>query len=115
MDTVSIPNRLINASYSMPIRAMRLRTLAFARLTPLNFMSGNAPAIRITVLEWQEAYPESEQPYRDIEIAARDFEQAQVRFQGETVVYKFLNSARYLKREGAVMLEFNPQFLQACL
>lgn len=115
MDTVSIPNKLINASYSMPIRAMRLRTLALARLTPLNYITGDSPVIRITAQEWQEAFPESEQPYRDIEIAARDFEKAHARFSGETTAYKFLNSTRYLKGEGAVLLEFNPQFLLACV
>lgn len=115
METTNVPHRLICASYSMSLRALRLKNLALSKLTPLSYLFGVAPPIKVTALEWQEFYIDSEQPYRDLKIAARDFEKASLCFEGDSIRYKFLDDIKYISGKGEVVLNFNPDFLHACL
>ena len=79
------------------------------------FFRGCAPPVKVTALEWQEFYIDSEQPYRDLKIAASDFENAFLYFHGEFVSYKFLDRINYISSKGEVVLEFNANFLQTSL
>lgn len=115
MTTVNIPNRLIGARYSLSLRGLRLRTLAFSKLKYGDYMFGPVRPIIITALEWQDAYTDSEQPYRDLKFAVRDFASAYVTFVGDQNKYKFLDKAEYISGKGEVELIFNSDFLKACL
>lgn len=115
MTTVNIPNRLIGARYSLSLRGLRLRTLAFSKLKYGDYILGPVRPIIITALEWQDAYTDSEQPYRDLKFAVRDFASAYVTFVGDQNKYKFLAKAEYISGKGEVELIFNTDFLKACL
>jgi hypothetical protein len=114
MIMVTIPNKLINASYKMSLNAMRLRTLAFMRLTPIDYLIG-APPITISAEDWREVFIGSEQSYRDLMRAAKAFSKATVLFKGETKRVPFLDEVEYRSGAGNVVLYFNREFLLLCL
>lgn len=115
MDIVNIPNQLICAQYSMSLRAKRLKVIALTKLAPIHYVIGLAPKVVVTAKEWQNIYIDSEQPYRDLKIAVNDFGNATVRFKDDLIIYKFLDSAKYIPRKGKVVLYFNSSFLKKCI
>ena len=111
---VTIPKKLINASYKMSLNAMRLRALAFMRLTPFDYLIG-APPITISAVDWRKVFVDSEQSYRDLKRAAKAFSKATVLFKGENKRVKFLDKTEYRSGAGSVVLHFNREFLLLCL
>lgn len=113
-DAFYIPNKLVEAGYSMSLLGLRLRSIALSKLNLRSYQLGFVPPIIISVEEWQHYFPNSEQPYRDLKRALESFGNAVVRFEGSEKEYKFLKHYEYLEGEGKVLLEFCPEFLMAC-
>lgn len=111
---VYIPNRLIEARYCMNLRAMRLRLLALQKLHPLNYLLGEAAPVTVTAGEWETAFTDPQQSYRDLAIAAAEFAAARVSFKGDPKTYSFADKAEYVKGQGKIIIHFNADFLRAC-
>lgn len=99
---VSIPNKLIEASYNMPLCALRLRSLALSKLKPLDYLLGVSAPITISAQEWQDTFIESENPYRDLKRAALAFSIASVQFKGKKEAIKFLERVIMRMIEGGL-------------
>lgn len=111
----NIPNKLINASYNMPISATRLKLLALSKLEPISYLLGIPNPVTIFASEWQEVFINSENPYRDMKRAASAFSKAMVQFEGKKEPIKFLDNVVCESGKGRVKLYFNPEFLMSCL
>lgn len=113
-DNIKIPNSLISARYKLNLRAMRLKSMALAQLNPFNYLFGISYPIQITAKDWQSVFIESENPYRDLKIASREFVACTVQFENDPHTYKFLKKAEYQDKQGGVILFFDEDFLIAC-
>lgn len=88
--------------------------MALAQLNPFNYLLGVSPAIQISAKDWQTIFIESENPYRDLKIAARELAACSVQFENDTHSYKFLERAEYQDKQESVLLFFDEDFLIAC-
>lgn len=115
MCTILMPHKLAQASYKLPLNAMRLKLLAMAELDHVHYFAGYAPSLKITVSIWQEHFPDSENPYRDLKRGADQLVEASVKFEGTSEPVKFFSNVKYSDGSGLVKLDFNPKFLERCL
>jgi plasmid replication initiation protein len=95
--TVTQSNRLISAIYKMTLTEKRLLVLAISRINPVDdlpeFLSKST--MFVTVNDWMEAYPDSENPYPELKKAAK----------------KLINRKSYVK-DGAIYGDIN--WLSSC-
>lgn len=110
-----MPHKLAQASYNLPLNAMRLKLLAMAELDEVNYFAGYAFPIKITASSWQQNYPDSENPYRDLKRGVEHLLEASVIFEGSAEAVKFFTRVKYIEDSGFVELDFNPEFLSRCL
>jgi hypothetical protein len=115
MNTILMPHNLAQASYNLPLNAMRLKLLAMADLDEFNYIAGYALPIKITASKWQQHFPDSENPYRDLKRGVDELVEASVIFKDTTEPVKFFSRVQYIHGSGLVELEFYPEFLWRCL
>lgn len=115
METVLIPNRLIEASQNLSLMGLRLRTLALTKVSLIHYVTGIAPPISISVQEWIYLFPGSEQPYRDLTRGLESLLSAKVQFPGQEKEIGFLENGKYIESEGRVEICFSGEFLKGCL
>lgn len=103
-------NELIEASYSLNLNGKRLLLLAIAKINPNGMPSKTIPlSFSISASDYKDAYPDSENPYRDLKRGAKELSSKVVTFRSKTANYKTLNltdSVEYLETEGRLILTF---------
>lgn len=114
MHDVLIPTKLAQASYNLSLNGHRLKYLAMDQLDLFNYLLAFAPTIEVSASDWQDLYPESENPYRDLKRAARELSMEKIIFEGTKDPVYFCSHVRYLDGAGRIELDFSEQFLMSC-
>ncbi len=108
-----MPTRLISAQYSLSLRGHKLLYLAFSKIQPPDYVIA-IPEIIITADEWQSAFIDSENPYRDLKHAVKSLLEEKVIFENGQI-HHFLDKAIMKKGSGEVKLYFSQLFLRASI
>lgn len=114
LETVLVPNKLIEAAQNLSLMGLRLRTVALSKLSLSDYGRGSAPPVSVSVHEWSYLFPDSEQPYRDLKRGLKSLLNAKVRFPQHEQAIRFLASGKYIEGEGRVELRFSRDFLIGC-
>ena len=112
-------NRLISATYTLPLGAKKLLLLAVSKLDSKKY--NQSYVVEITADEWREVYGEAPQVYRDLKKAAQNLKRAEgivlhnqvlggVEY--EAIELDWVSTVGYSNGEGKVALEIHPRIRQ---
>lgn len=103
-------NELIEASYSLSLNGKRLLLLAISKVNPGAMPDRSMPlSFSITAGDFELAYPDTLNSYRDLKRGAQELTSKVVTFRSDNHKYKTLNltdSVSYIPSEGTLHLTF---------
>jgi hypothetical protein len=112
---IEMPNTLINASYHMPISAMRLQMIAFTKLNLSHYINDKPIKIKILAEEYIKYFgTDKKNIYKVLKHSAEHMLKTKVLFNGADDKVNILDKYDYLKG-GTLVLHYNQKFLRRCL
>lgn len=119
---VTQDNALIEAAYGLTLNEKRLVLIGIGNVNPTFMPNKNEPlGFTVTVQDWLEAYPDSKEPYQDMQRAAKDLQSRAVTFRPKTGIRDSVNwcdSVRYYEGEARISIKFGwtmSHFLQGMM
>lgn len=107
---VTQDNALIEACYGLTLNEKRLLLIGISKVNSTAFPNKSEPlSFTVTVQDWQEAYPESEQPYIDLKRASKELIGRAVTFrpkEKQTRIVNWCDSVTYFEGEARIELRF---------
>lgn len=112
---VTQDNALIEASYGLTLNEKRLVLIGISKTDPTVWPSkGSSLTFTVTAQDWQEAYPDTLEPYRDMQRAATSLQTKSVRFRHDRqanglngIPYKnWTEGVTYFKQAGRIEVIF---------
>ena len=115
LPVIKMPNTLIDASYRMPISAMRLEMIAFTKLNLCHYINDKPIKIKILAEEYMKYFgTDKKNIYKVMQHSAEHMLKTTVLFKGTDDEVKILDKYDYLKG-GTLVLHYNEIFLRRCL
>ena len=110
-----MPNTFIEASYSMPLSAMRLKMILFSKLETRHYLSDKPVKIKILGIEYMKYCGiDKKNIYKVMRNSAEQMLKTKVLFKGADDEVEILDKYDYLKG-GDLILYLNERFLRRCL
>lgn len=114
-------NTLIEACYGLTLNEKRLLLIGISKINSQQMLNRNEPlSFEVTAQDWLDAYPDSTNPARDMELGFKDLRNRGVTFKtrGRDKYILWLDSTDHYYNEGRVRLNFGwtmSEYLQGML